>query len=156
MQDRAEVIAMIKEMGLFANKNYAATRTLEERQEQITGLITTIKQHPAGTPELLAEAQKLKLRMDTYYRQLFGNEEKDKRWFMTEPGINNRLQRAFFGTLGGTHGPTKTTKDQWQIAKTQWEEIEADLLNLIGDEMEAFEKAVDEAGIPWTTGRDQP
>ena len=47
-------------------------------------------------------------------------------------------------------------RQQWAIGKEQWEEIEGDLLKLIGDEMEAFEKAVDEAGIPWTQGRDQP
>lgn len=156
MQDRAEVIAMIKEMGLFANRNYAATQRLSERTEQITDLITTIKQHPKGTPELLSQAQKLHHRMRYYNRKLFGNEEKDNRWVMTEPGINNRLQRAFFGSVGGTHGPTKTTKEQWQIAKEEWQEIEADLLKLIGDEMEAFEKAVDDAGIPWTKGRQIP
>ena len=89
-------------------------------------------------------------------RKLGGDEAKDDRWVMAEPGINQRLQRAFFGMMGGTHGPTKTTKEQWQIATEQWNEIEAELLKLIGDEMEAFEKAVDAAGIPWTKGREQP
>jgi len=94
--------------------------------------------------------------MEVFTRKLRGNDLKDARWVMTEPGILSRMQRALFGSMRGTHGPTRTTREQWAIGKEQFEEIEADLLKLIGDEMEAFEKAVDEAGIPWTAGRDQP
>lgn len=156
MQDRTEVIAFIKEMGLYVNKTYAASQQLNERVNQITELIALLKNHPKGTPELLAEAQTLKSRLDTFTRKLSGDDLKDARWVMTEPGITRRLQRAMFGSLRGTHGPTKTTKEQWAIGKEQYEEVEGDLLKLIGDEMEAFEKAVDEAGIPWTKGRHQP
>ncbi|MEO1524492.1 MAG: glycosyl hydrolase [Planctomycetota bacterium] len=156
MQDRKKLIATIKEMGTFANRTNAATQRLQERSEQIGDLINTIKNHPSGTPELLSEAMKLEDRLDVFGRKLFGDEAKDARWVMAEPGINQRLQRAFFGMIRGTHGPTKTTREQWAIATEQWSEIEAELLKLLGDEMEAFEKKVDGAGIPWTKGRDQP
>ncbi|MEM6470574.1 MAG: glycosyl hydrolase [Planctomycetota bacterium] len=156
VQDRTEVIALIKEMGVFANRNYAASQHLAERKTQIEESIGLLKSHPKGTPELLKQAIDLKQRIDVFSRKLSGDRLKDQRWVMTEPGINRRLQRAFFGTLGGTSGPTKTTLEQYEIAKEQWGEIESDLLDLIGDEMESFEDALDEAGIPWTSGRDQP
>ncbi|MEM0926397.1 MAG: hypothetical protein AAGJ83_10205, partial [Planctomycetota bacterium] len=156
MQDRGGVIALGKEMGLFANRNNAASRRLSERSGQIDELIETLKTHPRGTPELLSDAMKLKHRLEAFDRKLSGDRAKSSRWVMAEPGISQRLQRAFYGTIGGTHGPTKTTLEQYEIAKEQWSEIEDDLYGLLGDEIEAFEKAVDDAGIPWTSGRDLP
>ncbi|MEL6109527.1 MAG: glycosyl hydrolase [Planctomycetota bacterium] len=156
MQDRKEIIDSIREMGRFANRTFAASQRLAERTEQIADLIETIKTHPNGTPALLSDALKLQHRLEVFERMLSGDQSKDDRWVMIEPGINQRLQRAFFGMIRGTHGPTKTTKEQWEIATEQWSEIEGDLLKLIGDEMEEFEEAVDGVGIPWTKGRQQP
>ncbi|MCP4783532.1 MAG: glycosyl hydrolase [Fuerstiella sp.] len=151
LQDRSETIALVKEMGLFTNRTYSATQKLNERIEEITRLISKLRQHPKATPELLNQALKLKHRMSVYSRRLGGDELKDERWTMTEPGINQRLQRALSGTLNGTHGPTKTVKEQWQIGKEQFKEIEADLLKLIDKEMDVFEKQVDKAKVPRTT-----
>ena len=151
--DRAEVIAFIREMGLYANKTSAASSDLGERLEQIDGLISTLSDHPKGTPALIATATKLKRRMESFQRQLRGDQEKDDRWVMIEPGILSRLRGALFGSVRGTHGPTKSTREQYQIGKEQFEAISDELHKLIHDEMEAFEKDVDAAGIPWTKGR---
>lgn len=147
-QDRAKVIALVKEMGQYVNRTYSVTQKLSEREEEITELIGTLKQHPKATPGLLAEAQKLKQRMSVFSRKLGGDDLKDDRWVMIEPGINQRLQRALFSAIGGTHGPTKTSKEQWEIGKQQFEEIEADLQKLVGKEFEAFEKQIDKANVP--------
>ena len=151
MQDRARTIALVKEMGLFANRTYSATQKLNEQLESITSLIDQIKQHPKGTPELLSQALKLKHRMEVYDRMLGGDELKDERWVRAEPGINQRLQGALYGTMSGTHGPTKTSLEQWKIGREQFRKIEADLQKLTGREMDAFEKLVDKAEVPRTT-----
>lgn len=156
LPDRSETIAYIKEMGLYANRTNAISTTLSERLAQINDLSNTIKNHPKGTSKLLADSRDLKLRMEDYQRKLRGNQNKTARWVMTEPGISSRLQRAMFDAMQGTHGPTKTGREQYKIGREQFEEIEADLLKLVGVEMEKFEKAVDAAGIPWTSGRTIP
>jgi photosystem II stability/assembly factor-like uncharacterized protein len=153
-QDRDEVLAFIKEMGLFSNKTYAVTVTLRERFAQIDELIELIKKQPGGAPELLAKAQELKQRMDEFRTKLNGDTMKSDRWVMTEPGINSRIRSALFGSAGGTFGPTKTARQQYAIGVEQFEEIESDLKKLIGDEMEDFEDELNEAGIPWSEGRD--
>lgn len=149
-QDRAETIALVKEMGRFANRTYALTEKLSERIEEIGELTDTLRNHPRATPELLAQAQELRRRMEVYSRQLNGDDLKDDRWVMSEPGINSRLSRGLFGTISGTYGPTKTAREQWQIAKEQFEEIEGDLRKLVGSETEAFMKQIDQAYIPRT------
>jgi hypothetical protein len=155
-QDRKEVFAFVEEIGLFMNKLTAISSTLGDRIEQIDGLIRAIDGHPKGTAKLLAEANEIKKRLSDYRRKLSGDPLKSERWMMQEPGISSRVRSAMFSAMSGTYGPTKTAKEQFQIGVESFGEIEADLVQLIDEEMEAFEDSVDEAGIPWTTGRDLP
>ena len=152
MQDRTEVIAFIKEMAEFANRNYAVTQRFSKTREQIQELIGTLKSHPKATPDLLADAQQLNLRMGSLSRRLSGDPIKRSRFVMSEPGINQRLQRAFYGAMSGTHGPTTTTREQWGIAKSQWEKIEPELLELLDQEVKSLSESVNKAGIPWNGG----
>lgn len=151
LQDRAKTIELVRQMGIFANRAFSVTEQLNERNEQIDKLISTIKQHPGGTPELLNQALGLKQRMEKFRRILGGDELKSDRWERAEPGINQRLQSALYGTMSGTSGPTKTVLQQWEIGKQQFEKIEPELRKLIGREMDAFEKQVDQARVPRTT-----
>ena len=156
MQDREEVIAFTKEAGLMMNKMMAISSTLGDRIDQVDGLIGTIRNHPSGTAELVAKANDLKKRLSDYNRQLSGDEIKSAKWIMAEPGIQSRIRGAIFGSMRGTYGITKAAKEQYWIGVEQFSEIEDGLVKLIEDEMEAFEDEVDEAGIPWTEGRDLP
>ena len=61
-----------------------------------------------------------------------------------------------FSAVGGTHGPTKAAREQFEIGAEQFGEIEEDLFKLLDEELEAFEKKLDKADIPWTPGRDLP
>ncbi len=153
LQDRHEVIAFVRDMGLYLNQVNAVTQTLQQRGEQVENVIKLLSKHPKATPELLAQAQTLRRRIQRFQRQLQGDQLKASRWVMTEPGINSRLQRALFSSISGTYGPTPAMREQWDIGKEQFEEIKPELLKLIGTDMDAFGAALDDAGVPWTTGR---
>jgi formiminotetrahydrofolate cyclodeaminase len=58
--------------------------------------------------------------------------------------------------MRGTYGITKAAKEQYKIGVEEFEEIQDDLFKLLHEEIEAFEDEVDEAGVPWTKGRDLP
>lgn len=156
MQDRAELVAFLKEAGLMANKISAASTVLREREDQLSGLIRTISSHPSGTAELLATANDLQKRLSDYKLKLSGDDMKDDKWMMTVPGIGSRIRGALFGGMRGTYGVTKAAKEQYDIGVEEFEEIKDDLFKLLDEEIEAFEDQVDEAGIPWTSGRDLP
>lgn len=155
-QDRSKTIERIREMGLLANRLNATSTTLQERLEQISSLTNVIQNHPLGTPALVAQARELKLKMESYDRKLNGNSMKDDRWVVQEPGISSRIRRGLFDSLGGTYGGTKAGRQQFEIGKELFEEIEPGLKKLITSEMDAFEKTLDKAGIPWTSGRRLP
>jgi photosystem II stability/assembly factor-like uncharacterized protein len=153
LPDRNEIIASVRTMGQLANTVYAVSATLNERQEQVQDLLAAIKEHPNGTAELISQGNDLTLRLGEYERKLTGDPLKSARWVQSEPGISSRLQRAMFSAASGTHGPTQTARDQFEIASQQFAEIKPGLLKLIGEEVEAFQQAADDAGIPWTSGR---
>ena len=117
-------------MGLIANRSQSLSRQLDDRLEEVTKLISRIKNNPKGTAELLERAQRLRLSMETFDRQLNGDELRDDRWAMTKPGINQRISGALYSALSGTHGPTKTAMEQFAIGKTQFEQIESNLEGL--------------------------
>ena len=156
MQDRKEVIAYMKEAGLMANKISAASSVLNDREEQLGNLIQTISSHPDGTVELVEKANALKKRLSDYKLKLNGDDMKSDKWMRTVPGISSRIRGALFGSMRGTYGPTKAAKEQYDIGVEEFEEIKDDLFKLLDEELEAFEDEVDEAGIPWTPGRDLP
>ena len=155
-QDREEVIAYLKEVGLFSNKVSAASSVLDDRVEQIGNLIQTIGSHPNGTAELVQKANDLNKRLADYKLKLSGDDLKTAKWMRTVPGIRSRISGAMFGGMRGTYGLTKAAKEQYEIGVEEFGEIEGDLFKLLDEEIEAFEDEVDEAGIPWTEGRDLP
>ena len=156
MQDRKEVIAFMKEAGLMANKVSAASSVLNDRDEQLDGLIQTLSSHPNGTAELVEKANGLKKRLSDYRIKLSGDQLKTQKWERSVPGISSRIRGVMFGSMRGTYGVTKAAKEQYEIGVEEFDEIKGDLFKLLDEELEAFEDEVDEAGIPWTEGRDLP
>ena len=155
-QDRETLIAFIKEAGLMTNKISAARSVLGERQEQLSKLMETIQKHPQGTAELIGTATKLKKRLSDYKLKISGDDLKAEKWIRSEPSIESRIRGVLMSGMSGTHGLTKTAKQQYRIGVEQFESIEKELFGLLDDEIEAFEDEVDKAGIPWTPGRDLP
>ena len=140
----------------MANKISAASSVLNDREEQLGNLIQTISNHPDGSVELVEKANALKKRLSDYKLKLNGDDMKSDKWMRTVPGISSRIRGALFGSMRGTYGPTKAAKEQYDIGVEEFEEIKDDLFKLLDEELEAFEDEVDEAGIPWTPGRDLP
>ncbi|MEL7335978.1 MAG: sialidase family protein, partial [Planctomycetota bacterium] len=118
MPKREKTLRLVQEMGLLANQAQTLDLKLTERMEEVAKLISAIKNHPQGTAKLLQQAQKLRLEMESADRRLNGNTLKDERWAMTKPGINSRIQRAIYGAISGTHGPTAGALRQFEIGKT--------------------------------------
>ncbi|MDF1844393.1 MAG: hypothetical protein P1U77_23395 [Rubripirellula sp.] len=148
LPDRKLILKQVQEMGLVANRSQSLNRRLDDRLEEITDLISRIKNNPKGTSQLLDQAQQLKQQMEMFERQMNGNELKDERWAMTKPGINQRISRGLYSTLSGTHGPTKAAIEQFEIGKKQFEEIESKIKQLLEQDLPSLENAMDAAQIP--------
>ncbi|MEM6689261.1 MAG: glycosyl hydrolase [Planctomycetota bacterium] len=146
--DRNELLEQIQQMSLVANRSQSLNRELDEKLKEVRKLITRIEDNPKGSAELLDQAQSLLRSMEKLDRQMNGDEMKDQRWVTTKPGINQRISRALGSALSGTHGPTKTAIEQFEIGKEQFEKIEPKIKRLLKKSFPALESAMDAAVIP--------
>ena len=85
-----------------------------------------------------------------------GDDLRSSRFAEAVPSIGSRVRGALFGAIRGTQGPTETHRQQLEIARTEFADIREELKSLLEDELEEFEKKLDDAGIAWTTGRALP
>ncbi len=70
--------------------------------------------------------------------------------------VGTRLGVADFGTRYSTYGPTPTHRRALELAEQELAELKARLDGLLGDQIPALERRLDEAGIAWTPGRALP
>ena len=61
-----------------------------------------------------------------------------------------------FGSFGSTYGPTTTHREQLAIANESYKEVAGDIRKLVLEDLPALRTRLDEAKIPWTTGRPIP
>ncbi len=87
--------------------------------------------------------------------ELSGDDIKASLSHSAVPGIMDRVQSAYFGTLGQTYGPTQTHRQQFDIARNQYDELRPRLLQAI-EQTDALGQKLDAAGVKWTSGRDLP
>ena len=156
IQDRAEVLAFYEEVNQLRNSVSAANRSIEKALEEIDEIKTAIKRSPNGTPELMKETRQLELSFKNAERTLSGDQTRSSRFIVTEPSISSRIGRVMFGSRGSTYGPTKTHQEQFAIASESYSEVAGDIKKLVEDDLPALRTKLDEAKIPWTTGRPIP
>ena len=111
---------------------------------------------PKAAPQLLTQARNLELKLQTAARQLNGDNIKSNKFVEDIPSIGSRVGSVLYGSSRNTYGITQTQKDQVEISKSEFRSISKTIKKLINSDFKNFEKKLNEAGIPWTDGRDIP
>ena len=134
----------------------AASNSLSEAMEEVDSATQAIKLSPSGDWDLLQQAHDLKKNLLDASDQLNGDDTKSTRYAIGAPSISSRISNALFGSMRNTYGPTTTNREQFEIAVGEYAEIKDQIQSLLTEDLEALRSAMDEAGVPWTSGRDIP
>ena len=70
--------------------------------------------------------------------------------------ITARLSNANKSPHWTAHGPTTTHRESLQIARNEFNAVQASLRQLIDVDYESLKVALDQAGVPWSPGRELP
>ncbi len=70
--------------------------------------------------------------------------------------IYDRMGAAMLGTTLSTYGPTETHIKTFNIAREQFDILQAKLNDLLKNKIPAFEENLQQAGAPWVSGSDLP
>ncbi len=156
-QDRQKVLAFQMQVGKLQNVVMAANSTLKGSLEELDEMKDALKEStPAAAPKLFEQARKLELQLLDVQIQLTGDQTKEKRDQMAKFSILDRVQTALSGTLSQTYGPTKTHRQQYDIARQQYSAVSQQLRQLIETDLEQLKERLDQAGVRWTKGRGIP
>lgn len=154
-QDPAKTLEFQFAVGELQSKIVAANRKLSETLSQLDDMKSALNNSRFDVAETLGKAREIELELLDLEIVLSGDALKDDRSKVTKRSIVERIQTAYFGTLGQTYGPTQTHRQQYQIAETEFAQFRQDLVASL-EKVEELAKSLDEMGVAWTSGRALP
>ena len=154
--DREETLAFQNEVGELQRALIAADGTLNELLERVRAIKGVVRGSARLSDDVYDTAREIELALLDVQVKLRGDDTRDERSQESVPSILSRAQVALGGTLSQTHGPTKTFREQYAIARTEFAEVRKTLQKLLKTKLVPLEKQLDEAGAPWTPGRPIP
>ena len=70
--------------------------------------------------------------------------------------VSTRLRAVSSGTRSSTYGPTPTHRRSLEIAEEEFRGLRERLNAVLEERLPALERALEEAGAPWTPGQPLP
>ena len=155
-QKPADVRDFQQQAGELRRVVVGASRRLVAALSEVVELKNAVRNSSRGTVEMLNMVRKLQLALLDARDQLSGDTTRSQRNQTRPPSIEERASVAYFGSLQSTQGPTQTHRQQYEIASDGYRQIRKRLKKLIDRDLEKLKRTMDQAGIPWTSGRKVP
>jgi hypothetical protein len=152
-KDRKALAEFQKKVAELARALQGSMRLANDVAKRIKHIKVALHNTPAAPPELTNQARALEHQLNDILRALTGDRTIAKRYESQPPSISNRVGRIVYGMLRSTSAPTQTMHDQYKIAGEEFEPQLAKLRQLVEIDLKNLEKAMEEAGAPWTPGR---
>jgi photosystem II stability/assembly factor-like uncharacterized protein len=154
--DRAATLAFQREAGALLRVVMGVNATAAAAATRLEAAKRVIEVWPATPLTLRDEARALELRLMDLRERLTGDPTRPRRNEPAMPGIVDRVQTAVYGSYGVTTQPTGTHRQMYDLARREFEEVYADLRQLIEADLPALEDRLEAAGAPYTSGRRMP
>jgi photosystem II stability/assembly factor-like uncharacterized protein len=128
-----------------------------EAANSLTTRLEQIKRALDHAPTLDSRWQNLARKLERENREILRHLRGDvtlrARNENTPPSISERVETVVSGLRFTLSPPTKTQRDSYLVARTEFTEQLAKLRGVMEGELKDLEKALDIAGAPWTPGR---
>jgi len=141
------------EVADFSTRVGAVNAAVNENRKKLDSIKAALQRAAGGDPQLYATAVDLEKRLEQLSERLRGNRRRS-RYNDAEPvSVARRLGTVEGGLSRSSYGPTAMHREQYELAKSQFESVHTELDGILNDELPALERALDNAGVPWTPGR---
>ena len=134
---------------------HGADRKVQETIDQVEKMKEMIEANKDAGPELWEEARQLEIQLLDASESIRGDSTRDRLDEPDVPSLRGRVSAALYG-MRTTHGPTATHRRQYEIALEEYRELVGPLRTLLDENVPAFKRKLEAAGIPWTEGRPLP
>ncbi len=155
-QGRGGILAFQRETGELLRAVSGSQRVVAEASARISAIKRALERWPAAPEGTMAEARALELALADVREALDGSRTRTSRAEPDVPGIAARVNRIVRGHWNGMHGPTGTHREQYRVARSAFDAMYPALAELVESDLPDLERRLEEAGVPWTTGRALP
>jgi hypothetical protein len=155
VQNRNTMLEFYMTAGELQRAIRGANGKVNEVLDQMNKIKQAIRQSSKGGPELLEQTRELELKLLDIRETLGGGSVISRYDEPDSISIMNRISTAMSST-GSTYGPTKTNRQDYEIAKEEFEAVYSRAKRLIETDFGKLQKDLETAGIPWTSGRPIP
>lgn len=156
MADREAALEFIRQAHRLSLTVDAATSVAAQVNEQLSQVKRVIQNSTTLDPALANEVRELEVRMLDIMEAFDGDPTRPRRNEPAMPGINSRIRTMLFGAIGSLEGPTQTHRQQFEIAKAQYQAVIGQLNEVVDQAIPSLQAKLDAAGAPWTPGRRIP
>jgi photosystem II stability/assembly factor-like uncharacterized protein len=154
--NRQAILDFSKQVLKLANAVSAATQQASEASEHLSAIEALTKSAAEVDPALWKEIRTLQVRLLNVQEKFSGDPTRTRRNEDAMPGLQSRLANSMMGAMGSTNGPTGTHRRQYEIAGEEFDAAMVELNQLLGTDIPALLKKLDDVGAPWTPGRAIP
>lgn len=151
----AEIVAYKKELAAFGETLTAMNSKLSDAKDQVTEVAGLARRNIRVPLSLLAEVRAVELQLIAATEKLSGDPTPNKFKNANIPSIQSRFGNARGGAFSA-HGPTGTHREQFAIAREEFQAVEGEIRILLEKTVPALMQKLDDAGVPWSKGRPLP
>jgi len=130
-----------------------AVRLASETAERIDYLQKAVLSTPAEGTAAAGRLLELQNRLKDLQVELTGDPVLSRRNEPTPPSIRQRVQRIVRGQWSSSSAPTRTNRDAYEYAATEFGPVLERLRLLVEVDLARVERELESAGAPWTPGR---
>ncbi len=152
-QDQQALVEFRKDVAELSHAVQGAVEAVNDLADKITLIKQALHRTPKASEELMKQARDMEKQTREIRRALLGDRTISRRYGNQPPSISSRIRRVVGGHWRSTSAPTQTMREQYRIAGEEFEPQLEKLQKLIETDLKNIEKALEEAGAPWTPGR---
>ncbi|MFP5264216.1 MAG: VPS10 domain-containing protein [Blastocatellia bacterium] len=151
--DRALLVEFQQKVARLQRAVTGAVETANQLKTRLGLIKRALQETPAADAKLSQDATAIERRTNDILRALRGDVAARARNENTLPSISDRVGTIVGDQRMSTSRPTQTQTDHYAIASKDFEQVLAQLRTLVEGDLARLEKAMEEAGAPWTPGR---
>jgi len=152
-EDRAALTAFQEKVDRLYRAVAGALNTADDLKARLGKIQSALQQTPTADNQLSQTAEQLQQRNLEVLRRLRGDTVLRDRNENTPPSIDDRVQTIMQNERMSRSPPPRTDLDGYAIASEEFTEELGKLRTIQEQDLPKLEKAMEQAGAPWTPGR---
>jgi photosystem II stability/assembly factor-like uncharacterized protein len=151
--DREKLLAFERKTARLQRAVIGAEKAADEAKDRLELIQKTLPETAGAAPELAVKARELQGQLRDIQIALSSDPVAAHHNENTPPSISDRINYVVSTHWTATAAPTKTSRDAYEAAATEFEGLLAKLHRLVEVDLRGLESKMEQAGAPWTPGR---